>query len=103
MHSEDSIYAPTEEHSENLRLIPELLREIRSLKEFGARALLSMKEAARYTGRSYKTFRREWKSHIWTSVRIGGTGHPKFRPEDLDEDIEQWVLYSKFRKHKRKN
>jgi hypothetical protein len=62
----------------------------------GKNGLLNLGEAAAYTGRSRRTFQRECKLGIWTSIQIGG-GHPKFRPEDLETDMEAWVLRGKFR------
>ena len=60
--------------------------------------LIGMEEAAKYTGRSCKTFRNEFHRGIWTPVKVSA-GHPKFSKKDLDKDMEPWTQYSKFRKH----
>lgn len=60
--------------------------------------LLNVAEAAKYTGRSRRTFDRELRQGIWSCIRIGGTGHPKFLKEDLDADMAAWKQLGKFRK-----
>ena len=60
--------------------------------------LMGIKDAAKYTGRSRRTFQNEFHRGIWTSVKIGG-GHPKFNPRQLDKDMQAWTQYSKFRRH----
>ena len=60
--------------------------------------MISMEEAAEYTGRSLRTFRREYNLGHWTSVVVGGTGHPKFSKADLDEDLAVWRKYSQYRR-----
>ena len=63
--------------------------------------LMDMKDAAKYTGRSRRTFQREFHRGLWTSIEVAG-GHPKFSRKQLDKDMESWLKFSQFRRHERK-
>ena len=97
--------AYTEIVSESLEEIKFLLKDLQELKAYNAlssKRLLNMNEAAKYTGRSRKTFQNEFHRGLWTFVKVAN-GHPKFSKEQLDKDIQQWTQYSRFRKHERKS
>lgn len=59
---------------------------------------MNVDEAAQYTGRSRRTFQRELKQGLWSVIRPGGNGHPKFLKESLDKDLSAWEQVSRFRK-----
>lgn len=58
--------------------------------------LMTIEEAAKYTGRSRRTFNREFKLGFWTSVKVGGKSHPKFSRKQLDEDMKGWTKHSRY-------
>ena len=83
-----------------LKLLLKELRELKTYNALSSKCLLKMNDAAKYTGRSRRTFQNEFHRGIWTSVKIGG-GHPRFDPRQLDKDMQTWTQYSKFRRHER--
>ena len=85
--------------SKEIKNLSKVVRELNNNSVRGSKRLLNMEQAATYTGRSRRTFQKECRKGLWTSIQMGGSGHPKFRPEDLDRDLEAWAIYSKFRKH----
>jgi len=84
--------------------IDELIEELHRIGKHlhstrdNAGPLMSLEEAAHYTSRSASLFRRELKLGMWTCIQVGGKGHPKFSPKDLDEDIKVWAKHSKYRR-----
>lgn len=62
---------------------------------------MNMKEAAEYTKCSLSTFQKEYSKGLWTSIRMKGTGHPKFLAKDLDDDMAAWKELSRYRKASR--
>jgi predicted hydrolase (HD superfamily) len=96
--------AGTSKNKRNDEII-QRLQEILELISVGtneekpAKHILNIDEAAKYTGRSRRTFQKECKEGIWTSIRIKGSSHPRFLAKDLDEDMESWKQIGRYRKH----
>lgn len=95
---------------EDSTILAEILDEVRELSasieklkfctvgENRLGPLMNLQSAAQYTGRSRRTFQKEFHQGLWTSVTVGG-GHPKFSRSQLDEDMAAWIIFSKFRKY----
>lgn len=84
---------------QELRLMGKVVSELQHDSSKGHTGpLMSLEEAAQYTSRSACSFRRELKLGIWTCIQVGGKGHPKFSPKDLDEDMKVWAKQSKYRR-----
>ena len=87
--------------SQEIKNLSRAVREFNNNNARGNKRLLNVEQAATYMGRSRRTFQKECRRGLWTSFPMGGSGHPKFKPEVLDKDLEAWAVYSKFRKHER--
>lgn len=61
-------------------------------------ALINTDQAAAYTGRSRRTLDREVRLGFWTCIRATEKGHPKFRREDLDKDMEAFRQLGRYQK-----
>jgi hypothetical protein len=89
---------PLKQLVQELQKAAEMIMELKlhSNKEWLG-PMLTMKQAAEYTGRTHSTFQKEYKKGFWTSVNIGGSGHPKFSKRLLDQDMECWVQHSRYK------
>lgn len=88
---------PTKLHKELLDKL-EQIHDLVLENQSSTSSTMNMTEAAKYTGRSRRTFQKEFREGIWTAIRVKGTGHPKFLAEDLNKDMAAWKELSRYRR-----
>lgn len=94
LQKEQKVSTKLEKEVKNLT---KLVTELKTQLTLGDDAPLGMEEAAAFTGRCRRKFQSEYHKGLWTSINVGGTGHPKFTKADLKEDMRAWRKISSFR------